>query len=188
MDPITCAKCRVPTTGHKCSRCLVTVYCSRECQRASWHEHKILCKKYRQAMATYADGMIKNKSFLTFVAALLKRFDAYGTNRGFVRCNVFRSEHDNEHYFTGKITYVPRPCESHEAGKNMIQFKYIAYGLGHTAYISFTNKECSDAYDAFVANGMRMSVIGSGQAVKFCCNSHEYFDVVAEGLGGKKRL
>jgi hypothetical protein len=29
----------------RCSRCLVTKYCSTECQRAHWQEHKKVCKK-----------------------------------------------------------------------------------------------------------------------------------------------
>ena len=31
-----------------CSRCMVTQFCSRECQVANWHKHKDKCDKYCQ--------------------------------------------------------------------------------------------------------------------------------------------
>lgn len=33
--------------SHKCSRCLITYYCSKTCQVASWPSHKIACKQLR---------------------------------------------------------------------------------------------------------------------------------------------
>jgi len=34
----------------KCSRCLKTMYCGRECQTAHWKQHKAICKKERQGI------------------------------------------------------------------------------------------------------------------------------------------
>lgn len=33
-----------------CSRCMITQYCSRECQVAYWHEHEDACDRYKYAM------------------------------------------------------------------------------------------------------------------------------------------
>eukprot|EP00823_Brevimastigomonas_motovehiculus_P008204 TRINITY_DN7487_c0_g1_i1.p2 TRINITY_DN7487_c0_g1~~TRINITY_DN7487_c0_g1_i1.p2 ORF type:complete len:181 (+),score=35.24 TRINITY_DN7487_c0_g1_i1:88-630(+) len=44
-----CANCKKgPPTGTKlkvCSGCSEVAYCSRECQRAHWSEHKLVCKR-----------------------------------------------------------------------------------------------------------------------------------------------
>ena len=38
------AESTATTTYRKCGECLVTYYCSRECQRVDWPMHKSLCK------------------------------------------------------------------------------------------------------------------------------------------------
>ncbi|KAI9141644.1 hypothetical protein BKA69DRAFT_386027 [Paraphysoderma sedebokerense] len=47
---IGCAKCGKPKCDNgkslkSCSRCLMTMYCSRDCQKNHWREHKKDCKK-----------------------------------------------------------------------------------------------------------------------------------------------
>lgn len=39
-----CYTCNIKHGVFKCSRCLVTVYCSKECQRVAWPTHKQSCK------------------------------------------------------------------------------------------------------------------------------------------------
>jgi len=39
-----CAQCEKPTERLKCSKCRRVVYCSADCQKADWEEHKISCK------------------------------------------------------------------------------------------------------------------------------------------------
>ena len=39
----TCLQCSKPAET-KCSRCKVTYYCSRECQKLNWKQHKSYCK------------------------------------------------------------------------------------------------------------------------------------------------
>jgi hypothetical protein len=47
--PRTCDMCGRQETGSvllkRCGRCLVTMYCSRECQKKSWKSHKKVCAK-----------------------------------------------------------------------------------------------------------------------------------------------
>lgn len=41
-----CAECKQPLTGlpQRCSSCKTTYYCSKECQKKAWPEHKNSCK------------------------------------------------------------------------------------------------------------------------------------------------
>jgi hypothetical protein len=46
----TCGECKKKDHGYKkCSACDVTRYCSKECQRKHWKNHKEQCKKYQKA-------------------------------------------------------------------------------------------------------------------------------------------
>lgn len=40
----TCQVCLIQTTCQKCSRCEVACYCSVQCQRSDWPEHKLVCR------------------------------------------------------------------------------------------------------------------------------------------------
>lgn len=39
-----CNRCRKPA-AQKCGRCRLTFYCSKECQRADWKQHKLVCEE-----------------------------------------------------------------------------------------------------------------------------------------------
>ena len=43
MSNNTCLRCSKPAET-KCSRCKITYYCSRECQKGNWKQHKSYCK------------------------------------------------------------------------------------------------------------------------------------------------
>jgi len=46
----TCGECKKKDHGYKkCSACDVTRYCSKECQRKHWKNHKEQCKEYQKA-------------------------------------------------------------------------------------------------------------------------------------------
>jgi hypothetical protein len=38
-----CTRCKQPNAAHKCGRCRIVHYCSRDCQRADWPTHKTMC-------------------------------------------------------------------------------------------------------------------------------------------------
>ena len=48
-----CAKCGIRSTDNKafskCSACKMVTYCSRECQKDHWGEHKRICKLHVSA-------------------------------------------------------------------------------------------------------------------------------------------
>jgi tetratricopeptide (TPR) repeat protein len=44
IDLIKCSRCGNPDTTSVCSGCHVQSYCSRECQKADWSEHKKTCE------------------------------------------------------------------------------------------------------------------------------------------------
>lgn len=47
----SCAKCGCEGARLKCARCLSARYCSAECQRSHYSEHKIECKRIAQQRA-----------------------------------------------------------------------------------------------------------------------------------------
>ena len=49
---------RVAANMSACRACRNTYFCSAECQRAAWPEHKPYCKKMRQAASNSMDSMI----------------------------------------------------------------------------------------------------------------------------------
>jgi len=44
MSHIPCAKCSKPSES-RCSACITTYYCSKDCQKNDWQNHKSECKK-----------------------------------------------------------------------------------------------------------------------------------------------
>ncbi|KAK7035784.1 zinc finger MYND domain-containing protein 10 [Favolaschia claudopus] len=43
---MVCSNCMKRSGAAKCSRCKITAYCNRECQRAHWSAHKKHCKPH----------------------------------------------------------------------------------------------------------------------------------------------
>jgi hypothetical protein len=41
-----CGSCQTSSTNAHCGRCKIVRYCSKECQRKHWKEHKLTCKPY----------------------------------------------------------------------------------------------------------------------------------------------
>lgn len=39
-----CGQCHAPNAKHSCSACSCRAYCSRECQKSDWKQHKRFCK------------------------------------------------------------------------------------------------------------------------------------------------
>ena len=59
-ENVTCTGCReVATNLKKCSTCFLASYCSRECQRKDWSQHKMICKK---PVATQRDAKASDES------------------------------------------------------------------------------------------------------------------------------
>ena len=56
----TCAKCGKPGAANTCGRCKQAKYCSQDCQRAHWKEHKQSCNKKKPK--TNAAGGIAGKA------------------------------------------------------------------------------------------------------------------------------
>lgn len=42
-NPNVCGKCQKPNCIKQCSHCKKVYYCSTRCQKADWHEHKLIC-------------------------------------------------------------------------------------------------------------------------------------------------
>ena len=49
-DPTACVHCGAAAAKKKCSRCLSARYCGAACQRASWPEHKKVCRPAPQPL------------------------------------------------------------------------------------------------------------------------------------------
>ena len=47
-----CDNCDAQHGGKRCSRCKVAHYCSRECQKAHWPQHKGQCKIFASCATT----------------------------------------------------------------------------------------------------------------------------------------
>ena len=51
-----CANCQADNSRHSCSACLVTKYCSKDCQKAHWKTHKPQCKVLQQEREAEAEA------------------------------------------------------------------------------------------------------------------------------------
>lgn len=67
----TCQVCLIQTTCQKCSRCEVACYCSVQCQRSDWPEHKLVCCALEHGNAI-ADNYLKQGYFEKAEKMLLK--------------------------------------------------------------------------------------------------------------------
>lgn len=47
-DTTACVKCGKVGAKFKCSRCLISCYCSKQCQENHWPFHKKPCKSFRE--------------------------------------------------------------------------------------------------------------------------------------------
>ena len=45
-DPTSCALCKAKDETKKCAGCKQVRYCSLECQKQDWTQHKIICKRF----------------------------------------------------------------------------------------------------------------------------------------------
>ena len=55
-----CARCGKPgATGMlRCSKCKSVRYCSRECQRSDWKQHKLRCKEVSKDLAARSEQKV----------------------------------------------------------------------------------------------------------------------------------
>eukprot|EP00658_Telonema_sp_P-2_P079945 TRINITY_DN7869_c0_g1_i1.p1 TRINITY_DN7869_c0_g1~~TRINITY_DN7869_c0_g1_i1.p1 ORF type:complete len:351 (+),score=72.46 TRINITY_DN7869_c0_g1_i1:119-1171(+) len=54
---VGCGTCGAEAAGLRCSRCKVTWYCSKQCQRSDWKHHKLSCRETEEAhVEGTADG------------------------------------------------------------------------------------------------------------------------------------
>lgn len=51
-----CKKSPPEVTLKKCAKCLEALYCSRDCQKADWKSHKVVCVKHENATSGQSDG------------------------------------------------------------------------------------------------------------------------------------
>ncbi len=45
LEAPSCANCKAPDANNRCSACLKVFYCSGDCQKKHWKQHKQECKK-----------------------------------------------------------------------------------------------------------------------------------------------
>ncbi len=69
--------CCAKSPAFQCTNCKQAKYCSRECQRENWPQHKGACKELVQ-MHKYAENFaataLKNKAFLAFTTCMYEHF------------------------------------------------------------------------------------------------------------------
>lgn len=122
-----CAKCAKPggegaeSKLMTCKQCGTAAYCSRECQRAHWKTHKVLCK-LTSDMFTIEDGdgikrLLFDRAFGGAYSLFHRaRFDELGTGVLLADlshpvaeyCGASRAQDDPRGCRTIKFTYVPK--------------------------------------------------------------------------------
>ncbi|KAF7293273.1 hypothetical protein HMN09_01206000 [Mycena chlorophos] len=80
--PRVCTVCKKPETAEKrmmkCSQCRIMEYCSVECQKIAWKEHKLRCKKddSELSLSQLGQALFKNRTLnILLQFALVAAFD-----------------------------------------------------------------------------------------------------------------
>lgn len=99
MDSTTvitvCHNCHTPNSNLMwCSKCHAVKYCSKDCQRANWSNHKINCNKHLKPKVTIASEQIadlcKNMNLMMILGALMFHLSKSHTP-SYLRCTVRKS-------------------------------------------------------------------------------------------------
>lgn len=58
----TCALCKNSSNLQRCGRCFRVFYCSKDCQRGDWRNHRDLCQQVTAQAAKAYEGKMKCRS------------------------------------------------------------------------------------------------------------------------------
>jgi hypothetical protein len=85
---IVCGHCLNTSPSHRCSKCKILKYCSRECQSSNWEKHKKQCRKERLKKSSDDDSR----------EARMRWVDENGSAILFVRRHVYPMYQDMPRY------------------------------------------------------------------------------------------
>ena len=184
-----CANCQaVPKPGkpfNECAGCHETHYCSRDCQIEAWPKHKSQCKQLEYVARSNIDGAVTNPMLISFMMALLSRFEVFGMLIGFIKCTIYRHPEmvGDEVYYDGFITYIKGKSHHMEKGKNLMLLEHTYHGRVYEKVMLCTPHQCSENLDEFKRFGLDLFKIKANQSLEFRANNKFYFDLgVIDGL------
>lgn len=106
-----CACCKKPKAGlMSCSRCLAVKYCSRECQKYDWKNHKTVCVQLYDEFENLAADATKNLRAIFSNAnftSILKSLSYYWNphNKGYIHCEIIPVNDNDKKFYKCKLEY-----------------------------------------------------------------------------------
>lgn len=136
----------------KCSRCKGVYYCSVECQKVDWKDHKTLCATHdpidSDIFKKVLEYVMSNISFVTFLVAYAYKF--VDPTKGEFLQSDFRKDGDRYRHVIGVYKADDDVKNDLIPGNIAFSVRYYfdgMYGKTRDSVINFVYEKCKDTYN-----------------------------------------
>lgn len=157
---IVCHTCNKPHGNMlRCGKCKFVYYCSRECQKVDWKDHKHMCQEKEESLISEIRETIiaieNNPKFTGLLLALLHYWSLKIYKNGYISCYI-KSTKKNiegmESFYECALMYVnpeTHPEQSLNFDRRNVSITYEDTRLGDNfmkMIISFDHENCKSSY------------------------------------------
>lgn len=188
-----CWGCKgIYTTVLRCGKCRSVQYCSAECQRADWPQHKPTCGDYPPIDITdqYMNDLTDNVRFMDFAWGMLAEFTS---GDDYIRCEVMRvddltkvanillgctlstsTKRGDGLRFIGSLIFLKDDCAS-RTGYGRLEINYEMEHKGVTGEfvrsLYSTKRDCEFYRKRVMTNGANLSALNDSNTINFIINN-----------------
>lgn len=152
-DKTVCHTCKKYTNELKCSKCKVTIYCSKECQRFDWKEHKKICYAIDDPdkIKENLNKILLSPNFKCTLSALVYLWDKENNFSGYTQLNIDKMLNNHENLYKCELFYESDKDVDQPAGLVNIHHIKITFcdsnGDGIGLNVALQNDICKECYN-----------------------------------------